>query len=143
MIYADSSFLVSCCLADANTARAKARLSTLTEPLPFTPLHELEVRNALQLCVFRGKFDGTVAAAAWANLQQDLQAGRVLRAGVDWPLAFRFAASLARRNSAALGTRSFDILHVAVARTLKASEFLTFDGRQATLAARIGLIVAP
>lgn len=81
MIYADSSFPVSCCLADANTARAKARLSTLTMPLPFTPLHELEVRNALQLCVFRGKFDATIAAAVWANLQQDLQAGRLLKVG--------------------------------------------------------------
>ena len=64
MIYADSSFLVSCCLTDANTARAKRRLSTITMPLSFTALHELEVRNALQLCVFRGKFDAAVAAAA-------------------------------------------------------------------------------
>ncbi len=143
MIYADSSFLVSCCLSDANTARAKARLSTLTVPLPFTPLHELEVRNALQLCVFRGKFDSTVVAAAWANLQQDLQAGRLHRVGIDWPLAFRFAASLGRRNSATLGTRSFDVLHVAVAKVLKVSEFLTFDGRQSNLAARTGFAVSP
>ncbi len=143
MIYADSSFLVSCWLGDANTARAKMRLATLTMPLPFTPLHELEVRNALQLCVFRGKFDSSVVAAAWANLQQDLQAGRLLRVEVEWPLAFRFAASIGRRNSAILGTRSFDVLHVAVAKILRVSEFLTFDGRQSNLAARLGFAVSP
>ena len=143
MIYADSSFLVSCCLTDANTARAKRRLSTITMPLSFTALHELEVRNALQLCVFRGKFDAAVAAAAWTNLQEDFRAGRVCRIAVKWPVAFRFAASLGRRNSATLGTRSFDVLHVAVAKVLRVSEFLSFDNRQLALANRVGLIVGP
>jgi hypothetical protein len=40
---ADSSFLVSCYLLDANTPRAKGYLSGLTAPLPFTPLQTLEV----------------------------------------------------------------------------------------------------
>ena len=35
-VYADSSFLVSCYLVDANTARAKAFLSEHSGPLPFT-----------------------------------------------------------------------------------------------------------
>ena len=143
MIYADSSFLVSCCLADANTHRAKARLSTLKVPLPFTAFHELEVRNALQLCVFRGKFDASVAAAAWTNLQQDFQAGRLIRVDMNWRVAFRFAASLGRRHTSAIGTRSLDVLHVAAAKVLRVSELLTFDGRQAALAARVGLVVGP
>ena len=52
-VYADSSFLVSCYLVDANTSRAKAFLSKHHGPLPFTALHELEVRNAVRLGVFR------------------------------------------------------------------------------------------
>ena len=50
--YADSSFLVSCYLLDANTAPAKAWLSRTGVPLPFTALHGLEVRNAFKLGVF-------------------------------------------------------------------------------------------
>jgi hypothetical protein len=52
-VYADSSFLVSCYLVDVNTPRAKGFLSEHDSPLPFTALHELEVRNALRLGVFR------------------------------------------------------------------------------------------
>ncbi|MFZ4765965.1 MAG: hypothetical protein ACOYMN_13525 [Roseimicrobium sp.] len=39
------------------------------------------------------------------------------------------------------GHRSFDILHVASALTLKATHFRTFDGNQKKLAEAEGLIV--
>jgi predicted nucleic acid-binding protein len=52
--YADSSFLVSCYIADHNTTSARTWLSRAAVPLPFTELHALEVRNAFQLGVFRG-----------------------------------------------------------------------------------------
>jgi hypothetical protein len=51
--YADSSFLVSCYVVDTHTPRAKRVLSDTHAPLVFTALHALEVRNALQLGVFR------------------------------------------------------------------------------------------
>jgi len=44
--YADSSFLVSCYVTDANTASAKGYLLRTGVPLVFTALHALEVRNA-------------------------------------------------------------------------------------------------
>ena len=46
--YADSSFLVSCYVVDANTAQAKAYLTRTGSPLALTTLHALEVRNARQ-----------------------------------------------------------------------------------------------
>lgn len=54
--YADSSFLVSCYVMDANTSQAKGYLLRTGVPLVFTALHALEVRNAFQLGVFRGLF---------------------------------------------------------------------------------------
>lgn len=54
--YADSSFLVSCYVVDANTPQARAWLSRTGVPLAFTALHALEVRNAFKLGVFRGLF---------------------------------------------------------------------------------------
>jgi hypothetical protein len=141
--YADSSFLVSCYLLDANTPRAKGYLSGLTAPLPFTPLQTLEVGNAFELGVFRGLFSAADAAAARANLEQDLRSGRLVRTAVNWPLAFRVASTLSRRHSATKGTRSIDILHVAAARSLRVTDFISFDARQRLLASALGLTVAP
>lgn len=141
--YADSSFLVSCYVTDANTSQAKAYLFRASVPLVFTVLHALEVRNAFQLGVFRGLFSAAAAAAARANLETDLRNGRLVKKSVDWPVALRIAARFSERHSAAIGTRSLDILHVAAAKALRAVEFASFDTRQRTLAATVGLKVGP
>ncbi len=141
--YADSSFLVSCYVVDANTAQANAWLSRANTPLVFTALHALEVRNAFQLGVFRGLFSAADAAAAWANLEKDLRSGRLMKTAVKWPVALRIAARLSERYSAVIGTRSLDILHVAAAQAVRATELVSFDARQRALAAAVGLSVAP
>jgi predicted nucleic acid-binding protein len=141
--YADSSFLVSCYLLDANTPLAKAYLSGTSVPLAWTALHALEVRNAFELGVFRGLLTAADVAAAWANLESDLRSARLVRATVKWPAAFRRAARMSERHSATAGTRSLDILHVAAAKSMRAVEFISFDGRQRALASATGLIVVP
>jgi predicted nucleic acid-binding protein len=141
--YADSSFLVSCYVADANTPQAQAYLSVHPVPLIFTALHGLEVRNALKLGVFRGLFAAKTAAAAWANVEIDLRAGRLVRTTVEWPVAWRVAAQLSEKHTIRSGTRSLDVLHVAVAKSIRALEFISFDSRQCTLAAMVGLQVSP
>ena len=141
--YADSSFLVSCYVQDANTPQARVWLLQAGVPLVFTPLHALEVRNAFKLGVFRGLFSAAAATAAWANLEADLRSGRLVRKAVNWPLAFRVAERLSKQHTATAGTRSLDILHVAAAKVLRAVEFISFDARQRGLAATVGLKVAP
>jgi predicted nucleic acid-binding protein len=141
--YADSSFLVSCYIVDANTKLAKAWLSSTGAPLPFTALHALEVRNGFKLGLFRGLFTVGQATAAWSNLEKDLRSGRLVRTLVKWPVTFRIAAGLSERHSASLGTRSLDILHVAAAKAMRSIEFVSFDVRQRALAARVGLRPAP
>jgi hypothetical protein len=134
--YADSSFLVSCYVADAHTPQARFYLSTRSVPLVFNALHALEVRNALKLGVFRGLFTAADAAAAWRNVEGDLKAGRLLKTPAKWPLVFRLAARMSEQHSLTTGTRSLDVLHVAVAKSLRAVEFLSF--RQAAKGAGIG-----
>lgn len=141
--YADSSFLVSCYVVDANTTRAKTYLSRSSVPLAFTALHRLEVRNAFKLGVFRGFFTAADAHAAWTNVEKDLLAGRLVTTTLKWPVAFRVAARLSERHSISLGTRSLDILHVAAAKAVRTAEFISFDARQRALAGAIGLKVAP
>ena len=141
--YADSSFLVSCYVTDANTPQAKGYLLRRGTPLVFTALHALEVRNAFKLGVFRGLFAITDANAAWRNLETDVRSGRLVKKAVKWPLVLRVGARFSELHSATVGTRSLDIIHVATAKALRAVEFISFDNRQRTLAATIGLKVAP
>lgn len=122
-LYADSSFLVSCYVLDANTPQARAYLLQAAAPLAFTALHALEVRNAFKLGVFRGFVAAIDAAAAWANLEGDLRSGRLAKTALKWPLVFRVAAQLSERHSAVTGTRSLDALHVASSKTMRTLEF--------------------
>jgi predicted nucleic acid-binding protein len=136
-VYADSSFLVSCYLPDANTPRAKAFL--LGHGDPFTALHDLEVVNAIQLGVFRHVLTEEQAKAAVEAIQDDLQGGRLVRATVKWPAAFRAASRLSARHTASTGARSLDIVHVSAAKSLRCKELASFDSRQLALSALAGL----
>jgi hypothetical protein len=62
---------------------------------------------------------------------------------IPWTDTFRESESVAAIHAETLGVRSFDLLHVGLALTLKAIEFLTCDVRQATLAKAAGLKVKP
>ena len=142
-LYADSSFLVSCYVTDANTVDAKSYLIRTVKPIFFTALHGLEVRNALKLGVFRGLFAVADANAAWRNLESDLRNGRLVKRSVSWTLVFRVAARFSDLYSATVGTRSLDIIHIATAKTLRLDEFVSFDDRQRKLAVKVGLKVVP
>ena len=141
--YADSSFLVSCYLPDANTTHAKAYLLGTGAQLAFTALQALEVRNAFELGVFRGLLATADAKAAWANLESDLRSARLVRTTVKWPAVFRLAARLSERHSSTTGTRSLDILHVAAATSVRALEFVSFDTRHRAMALAAGFKVVP
>lgn len=136
--YADTSFLVSYYGQDANSAAALSALSARRVPLSFTALHHLELRNAFELAVQRGIMTSGGARLVWAVVLGDVRSRRLLRPAVDWRSAWRRAAQLSGRHTQRLGTRSFDILHVAVAQNLGAREFFSFDHRQRQLAAAEG-----
>jgi predicted nucleic acid-binding protein len=141
--YADTSFLVSYYGQDAHSAAALAALSAGQVPLPFTAPHRLELRNALELAVQRGHLTGGGVRLVWAVVLGDVRRKRLLRPAVDWQSAWRRAAQLSARHTQRLATRSFDILHVAVAQNLGTREFFSFDHRQRQLAAVEGMVVLP
>ncbi len=141
--YADSSFLVSCYLLDVNTSVASKYLLALKEPLPFTALHEIEVRNAMILSVFRGIITADDVTKAWIQVQVDIRRGLLVRTALAWNTVFRRGTRLSSSFSAVIGTRSLDILHVAAATSIRAKHILTFDTRQRTLAMRAGFRVGP
>jgi predicted nucleic acid-binding protein len=142
-MYADSSFLVSAYLLDANTAAANQVLQSFSQALPYTALHRLEIRNAFALAVFRGYYTSAQIGAAWRNVEADVRARKLRPTRISWRALFRRAAQLAALESPQIGTRSLDILHVASAERIGSNEFVTFDRRQRMLAAKLGMHVRP
>lgn len=137
--YADTAFICSLYLEDAHTPFAGSWMNRPQEPLPFTWLHQIEVKNALRLRVFRKEDQAEQCAAALALLSEDFQLG-IWQSTILNPAAVTLKAEqLSARHTAHIGTRSLDILHVAAALVLGVTDFLTFDKRQATLAMAAGL----
>ena len=139
--YADSGFLCSLYAPDAHTQRAVARMARQSLPLPFVWLHQLELRNALRLRVFRAEITPAQRDASLNAMLADRSGGML--AVVAPPLAEVMieAERLSALYSETLGTRSLDVLHVASALVLGRSVFLTFDNRQGALASAAGLKV--
>ena len=142
-LYADTSLLVSYYVTDANSAQAQSLIHAAPGPIAFTGLHRLELRNALELGVFRRLITAAQSRAAWQDVLRDLRAGRLAALGVNWVPVLRSAFQMAASHSASIGCRSLDTLHVAAAKKLAASEFFSFDSRQRALAQAVGLTVKP
>jgi predicted nucleic acid-binding protein len=140
ILYADTSFLVSLYVPDANSASALVAARGLRFPLVLTSLGELEFVNSLVLRVFRKELTSSQAASALAHFRQDTLTG-VIRIAPLPIAAFEEAKHLSQKHTRSLGTRTLDLLHVAAAITLHARRFYTFDRAQAKLARLLGLSV--
>lgn len=141
--YADTSFLARVYTPHADSAKALAWMQGATDPLPFTPLHRHELRNAIRLRVFRGEITADQRKEAFREVDADLADGILAHTTIPWTDAFRKAENLAAAHTESLGVRSFDLLHVGLALALDATELLTFDARQTALARAAGLKVKP
>ncbi len=56
---------------------------------------------------------------------------------------FSKATVLAKNHTETIGNRAYDILHIAAAKLLGATEFWSFDGKQRALASAEGMTVGP
>ena len=136
--YADTSFLVSLYVLDANSEVAAGEMKIVKLPILLTPFGEFELLNALYLRVFRKELVAAKVKAARALFNKDLADG-ILQLEPLAPAAYERAKLIARKHTPRLGTRALDILHVASALTLNAHFFYTFDRNQKALARRVGM----
>lgn len=140
--YADSSFIVALYLQQQSSIVAGAFMQRQGEPLPFTPWHRLEVRNAIRLAVFHKLIDATQSKTQLKQVDLDLQDESLLvHTPVDWVAVMRGAEKLGGVNTENIGCRSGDLLHVAAAVELNFELFLSFDDRQKKMAKAAGLTV--
>jgi predicted nucleic acid-binding protein len=135
--YLDTGCLVKLYYPEPDSAKVVALIQGKT--ICYTPLHELEFVNALQLKMF---FKGATAAqvvAARALVEADLKSGVLVSQIGDWKNILAEAVKLSEQHAGTIGCRSLDILHCATAKVSAAAEFISTDARKKQLAAAIGL----
>lgn len=138
--YVDSSALVPVYVSERCSPAARRALRTSPQ-VPFTALHELEVANAFALLTGRGLISEKEYRAIRAQLQEDIEAQRLVPLPLDWDRVFASACGFSENHTAILLTRSLDLLHVAAAHAAGCRKFVSADDRQLAVAEATGLEV--
>lgn len=110
-----------------------------TGGLPLTRFGRSEIVNSIQLGVHRNVLTAEMARDALSDLDDDLEAGRLMLVDALWRRTLDLASELSIRHTSKLGTRTLDVLHVATALVLTATHFVSYDDRQLALAKAVGL----
>jgi len=138
--YVDSSALVAIYVPERFSKTARQSVRAVPQ-IPFTQLHELEVRNAFELLVGRALITREECRAIQAQLDADLDSQRLARVSLDLDRVFTSASDLSLRYTAKVLTRSLDLLHVAAAQAMKCRRLVSADDRQLRVAKAAGLAV--
>ena len=105
-------------------------------------LSEFETLNTFKLRVFRKEITSTMADRSRVLFEHDIR-NDVFELHLLPQSVFTQARKLSEKWSAQLGTRAFDIVHVAAALDLGALSFFSFDLNQRKLAHAAGLKLCP
>lgn len=141
MIYLDTGCLVKLYYPEPDSAVVVSRVAGT--PVFYTPLHELELTNALNQKRFHLNATEAQVNAALGLIQADLATGVLVAPSSVWQTHFQSAVQVSMSHTPTIGCRSLDILHCAIAADLQAAEFVTTDGRQSRLAQAMGLSWSP
>ena len=106
-----------------------------------TPLHLLEMRSAIRQKQGRNEVTSAECQALLSDFDQDIASGFYVRIAPPWDNIFARAEMLSSQHTVSTLCRTLDTLHVALALELGATEFCTFDQRQAAMARLAGLTV--
>lgn len=143
MCYFDTGVLLKLYLPEPRAAEAVSLVNAIPGKPPVNLLHELEMRSALRQKAGRGELTQIECETLIAQVESDLTASVHERVSVSWPDVFARAESLSAAHGIGTLCRSLDTLQVALALELGATEFCTFDLRQARMATAAGLNVIP
>ncbi len=145
--YPDTSFLCAMYVQQVHSLRAAAVFAAMTEPLHVASPTLYEFRQSTRWQAYwNGRdplkgFPKATARAVLAKLQSNIAVGALVVVPVDWADVVSIAERLSAQHTWTGGFQAFDILHVATALHLGATEFLTFDTNQRKLAELEGLVV--
>ncbi|HKB90234.1 MAG TPA: type II toxin-antitoxin system VapC family toxin [Opitutaceae bacterium] len=139
----DTSFLFSLFGNDAHTAAAQNWIRQSRLPIAVGALNRYEFGNSVRFAAFRKVISQADALISLAAFETDLKTGYLMSAPCDLAAIVAEAVRLSELHTLSGGHRSFDILHVATAKLLKATTFLSFDTNQRKLATAVRLAVGP
>ena len=145
--FPDTSFLCALYRNQTSSPLADSYMQSLASALRVSSLLLLEFRQSVRLQTRLHRQDRTKGFSAaegtqmLRDLQSDISTGTLASEPVDWADVHHIAESLSAKHTPTEGCRFADILHVATALHLGATEFLTFDGQQKKLAIAEGMRV--
>jgi len=139
MVYVDTSVVVRLYIKEAYSQEASAWIRANDEAIPKTVFHELEFTNAIKLKQFRNEMTASEAETVLGRFSQHETDGIFYRPAINWPDAFAHSLALSKSHTARIGSRSLDVIHVALALSMGADRFFTFDEKQSQLASAAGL----
>lgn len=139
-VYFDTGVLVKLYYLEPGSQKVAARAAKETA-LPFPPLAEIELRNALRVLHGRGLLDAQELPLALGMIDEDVSGGRLRRLPADKVEVYETAEELSLRHAARTKCRALDLLHVSHAVVAGIPRFFTGDQRQADLAKLAGLRV--
>ena len=143
MRYFDSGVLLKLYFLEPNSSVANRLSSEVFGPVLLTRLHRAEVHSALRLKLGRGEISVDDCDSALSAFKEDQNTGWYSIIEPDWTKVFDRGEQLSASHTSATLCRTLDTLHVAIALELGATEFCTFDKRQAAMARLVGLNVVP
>lgn len=140
MTYCDSSFLVPLYVYEAGNSEKAAKIATAWKEAAWvSPIGELEFTNAVGRKIFEKDLSPEDGQLALRDFRQDQKSGILRWTSLNLAVMFRDASTLSMQHTPTGGHRSLDILHVAAAKLLGATHFLSFDDRLNRLAKAEGM----
>ncbi len=139
MVYVDTSILVKLYFRETFSLQAARWVTQNNQSLPLTAFHELEFINALQQKQFREELSSEIVQDVLERFKGHEGKGIYYRPALDWSQVMTRSQELSNMYTAATGSRSLDIIHVASALTLNCTSFFSYDTRQGDLAEKAGL----
>jgi len=140
MLYLDTSALLKLYIRETGSDLVQARIASQDHPLPIWEIQKTELINALRLKVFWNEISAAQADAQIELFQSRFKRGLYVFPEIDRNALMKGFLRLSAETPR-LGCRTMDIFHVACALEIRASEFLSFDQRQQSLATHAGLNV--
>lgn len=139
--YVDSSALIPLYISERFSESADAVLRRAGQ-VPFTALHQLEIRNAFERLVGRDLITREECRLVQRHLQEDLESLRLMPVSLDLDQLFIGAGELSAAYAAKHLARGLDLLHIAAAHAAGCRKFVSADDRQLAVAKASGLGIA-
>ncbi len=140
MFYLDTSAFLKLYIREAGSEAVQDLVAGQSDPLPAWEILEMELRNAFRLKVFWKELEDAEADRLTSLFERRKTRGLYFVPEINRAALMADFRELSV-STAELGCRTLDILHVACARQLEPESFVSFDGRQRSLATVAGLSV--